>query len=133
MPTPQVMACVRCGAELRETARWCPVCYRRVLDVDGNELLEELHRLSTDLGWWVPPKNLTRPAPPPAYSRLRAGPFSFGPWGRVGMTLLILAILYVPYSVITAGHVAIDVVGTVVLLAFASIPLRHVWGRHRIR
>src|SRR5947208_140879 len=38
------------------------------------------------------------PNPEPVYSRWEGGPLSFGPWGRVGLTVLIVAVAVVGFG-----------------------------------
>ena len=102
------MTCASCGAGLRPGMTWCGQCFA-----------------PTE----APAPGV--PAPPPAapvqlYSRWQGGPTSFGPVGRVLLTLLLLAFEYWLYRFNLLGF-AITTVLVVPLV------LRDVWKRSAVQ
>jgi len=80
------MSTCRCGSALPDTAEWCPICFRKVVDQD--ELLAELHD-TFHKTTWSPPSRLVAPAPPKRFTRWRATLFTFGPRVKVPITVVI--------------------------------------------
>jgi len=128
-----------CGARLVEGARWCAVCLRPPIDPD--DLIEELHdtfRKTT----WLPPEHLVAPPPPKRFSRWQAGPLTFGPRFKVGVTILLSLVTLdwlwsiQPWTLFRhpSSHPEgpFIIFSTLLLLAIVTVFLRAVWKRERV-
>ena len=74
--------CGSCGARLAPGIDWCPRCYAPIGSPDPADGVPQRIRL------WYPSE---KPVPPPVYSRIRGGTTTFGPVGRIGWTLAVVA------------------------------------------
>lgn len=79
--------CRACDAQLAPDAEWCSQCYTPVAEKEQTP--------SED------PSGSSEPEPwvvePPQYSAWKAGPYSFGPLGRIVITLVMVALGVVVY------------------------------------
>lgn len=109
------MTCASCGAGLRPDATWCGQCFAAV-------------------GGAAPPPVVPgRPVPAreelqltQVYSRWQGGPTSFGPVGRVVLTLLVLLVGLWLLETNPIG-------GVVYALLAAPLVLREVWKRSAVQ
>jgi len=114
-------ACTVCGARLDPDADWCSQCYAATTEV-------------------VLPTMFQAPPPPPLVrepSRLRGGATTFGPRGRIAITLCVAGVAIVgtvaflfPYRA-TQSRVALayPIVFLGPYSTFAWLVLRDVWKR----
>jgi hypothetical protein len=129
--------CPRCGARVANELEWCNQCYE-ALPTDGAVSAPDAERPL------LVRSNVRRPDVEiaPEYSRWRGGATSFGPIGRVLLTLGVLVLLVVGYPVLRGlvfTVVGIDVPGGgfVVMYVCVAIPagaylLSRVWKRERV-
>ena len=100
------MSCSSCGAALRAETAWCGQCFAP-----------------------AGPRPHAVPQPPagarPAYSRWASGPTSFGPVGRVLLTLLVLLVEYWLYRFNILGFLVVTVLAV-------PLVLRDIWKRARV-
>jgi hypothetical protein len=125
-----VRTCPSCGAHIVDDLEWCNQCYS-ALRADATAV--ERVRSSTGL----PDVKIE-----PGFSRWRGGATSFGPVGRILLTLGVLVMLIVGYPLLRGliySIIGLDIpgVGLVVLYACAALPaggymLNRVWKRERI-
>lgn len=116
MPAPR--ACRSCGAELAPDVRRCTRCYAPVTEFAARERLHDGH--------------VGTPSHEHRSSRWRRTPTTFGPFGRLAITGLL--VLFVPIGFWTMGS-AFWPLGLWYLLGyslFASLVLRSVWHPVRI-
>lgn len=112
--------CRSCGAPLPADIRWCTTCYTPVTLYSRREPLHEV-------GGYV-----SAPTPTPRTSRWRAGATTFGPAGRIAITVVLLALF--PWGGV-GGLSAASALQLYFLLGWAflaTLVLRHVWRRERV-
>jgi hypothetical protein len=113
MPAPR--ACRSCGADLAPDVRWCTFCFAPIAEFQ--------QRPSTPEGFVDFPRHDVR------YTRWRGGPLTFGPIGRLGITVTLalgFAVAFWPMGTAFWG------LGLWFLLGysmFSAIVLRAVWRR----
>jgi len=122
--------CKGCRAPLSEGATWCRVCFRRVLEIDPRELAEELTSTYRPRTRWERPA--PEPRPEPAFSRIVAGPLSFGLAAKVTMTAALGAMLFLYLAGNAWSDIYAIVMGIPGVLG-AVLLLRVIWRRERIR
>jgi hypothetical protein len=115
-----VDTCPSCGARVSAEASWCGQC------------LATLARPDADAPGYVPGTLAARRPPPreephvPTYSRLRGSPTSFGPVGRVILSLLTVMGLIIGYPMmrgLMVATVGIDVPGRGFVAMYATIAI----------
>ena len=137
--------CPSCGARVVDDLEWCNQCYAKlpaaraaaataVLDAPAN----------AQRPLWVR-SNMGQPEVKTAqeFSRWRGGATSFGPVGRILLTLAVLVMLIVGYPLLrglvyAVGGMDVPGVGFMVMYACAAIPagaymLNRVWKPERIK
>jgi hypothetical protein len=108
MPAPR--ACRSCGADLAPDVRWCTFCFEPVTQFAARERLHDGF-----VGGLSPDVRSSRWA--------KAGPLTFGPIGRVLMTVLVL--LMGPWGSITF----FTLMYVPIWLGLSTVVLKHVWRR----
>lgn len=119
MPAPR--DCRACGAPLPGDVRWCLRCY------------EPVRELSPRAPQLPPLPSVHEPDPGPRTSRWHAGPTTFGPVGRVGVTIAVA--LLGPWRAFTGFDSIAGPLMLWYLLGYtilAILVLRHVWRRERV-
>lgn len=110
-----------CGAPLSGDVRWCLRCYEPVRELAPRE--PQLPPLPT----------VHEPVPEPRMSRWHAGPTTFGPVGRISITLVVL--WAGPWGSLGDFSGAADALTLWYLLGYtmlAVLILRHVWRKERV-
>jgi hypothetical protein len=107
--------CRKCGAALPPSVRWCGQCL---------EPVRELSPRPSDAGNYVAPL-LT----PPRYSRWRAGSLTFGPVGRVAITVVVVL---VGSGFVTGGFNPAMLWMLSGYVVAATLILKQTWARVRI-
>ncbi len=118
--------CGTCGARLAPDIGWCPRCYapRAAAQPSGG------HAAAPNLRMWYPPEE---PTPPAVYSRWRGGATTFGPVGRVVITVAILLVHVLLWKVFGFdGVVFLLGVGYIAWSLLSVWILLHVWKRDRV-
>jgi hypothetical protein len=122
-------ACPSCGARVTADATWCGQCFTSIdrspaalAGIRGPRPAQRLHEAT--------------------YSRWRGGATSFGPLGRIVMTIGVLLGLAIGYPLargLIFATVGMDVPGTGFLLMYAAIAavagawlLSRVWRKARV-
>jgi hypothetical protein len=119
----QTETCGSCGARMSEDIEWCPRCYTPRPAPAPEEFPARLRMFYADEG----------PDPEPVYSRWHGGTTTFGPVGRVSITVILLLFQAFWWVVVSAAGV-LFVLGSYVISTGLSIwILIHVWKRDRIR
>jgi hypothetical protein len=105
--------CPRCGADLPADIRWCARCYEPVRELsprspvhDGDLVGSPIHERG-DI---------------PRWSRWEATATTFGPWGRIGLTVLLLVTLFP--AIASGGFVYV-----IAFPVFASVVLKEIWAK----
>jgi hypothetical protein len=136
MPT-----CPTCGAHVADDLEWCNQCYAALPAVPAPITTDAPAETARPL--WVR-SNVGQPEAKtePAFSRWRGGATSFGPVGRILLTLGVIAMLIVGYPLLRGlifSIIGLDVpgAGLIVLYVCAALPagaymLNRVWKRERI-
>jgi hypothetical protein len=129
-----VRTCPSCDAHVADELEWCNQCYE-ALPATSPPAAEPSLRVRSSIG--RPDVKLA-----PEFSRWRGGATSFGPVGRVLLTLGVMLLLLVGYPVLRGlvfTVVGIDVPGGgfVVMYICVAIPsgvylLSRVWKRERV-
>ncbi|HEY1330584.1 MAG TPA: hypothetical protein VGH10_03820 [Actinomycetota bacterium] len=130
--------CSACGARLAPEAEWCNQCYTRVGAARpapaGVPPLAPVTPPSVGrLGWAPPP-----PPEVPVFSRMKAGPTSFGVGGRTLLTIGVLILDVLGYFALL-GNIGLPPDAKSAIAYFALSPLvvipvlMRVWRRSRIR
>jgi len=73
------------------------------------------------------------PNPKPVYSRWEGGPLSFGPWGRVGLTVLIVAGAFVGFGLFAPWGSPFAIVYWPIAAVYNGFLLRAIWRKTRVR
>jgi hypothetical protein len=123
-------ACRACGAPLPADVRWCLRCYEPVREfAPRDRQLPPLERVQEPPPW-VGASPLRDPdVLPPTYSRWRAGPTTFGPVGRLIVTILV-ALIFPWDAIVTLNPLRLwFMLGYTI---FAAYVLRHTWRRERV-
>lgn len=113
--------CSACGARLKPELKWCWQCFAPARPPEPGT---------------GPPPGATQsdldPDPPPQYSRWRSGATTFGPVGRISITVVLALLGWVIFYVFrfVDGPLVIADVGVYGVAAFFI--LRHVWRRDRV-
>lgn len=131
MTAPRV--CRRCGAALSPNIMWCTLCYEPV-----RQLTPRDRQLPPLAAVEEPPEGVRRSplrgAPEPrVYSRWKAGPTTFGPVGRILITLLVAA--FFPWGSFVGFGSALGPLLLWYLMGYtflATFVLRHVWRKGRV-
>jgi len=116
-----VETCSACGARLKPELRWCWRCFAPVGHPDpGPGLPPGASQTDLDLD------------PSPRYSRWRSGPTTFGPVGRISITVAVAFFGWLVFTVFrfVDGPLVIADVGVYAVGTF--FVLRHVWRRDRV-
>ena len=124
--------CSNCGATLAAGAEWCGQCLTPVKP-PGKE-----PEMSTYLRTQIAPKAPTIEA---SYSRWKAGPDSFGPVGRVLLTLCVAVLLVIGFGAVYGNAfvgTGIPMWAAIAMYSTVGVPaalwmLGRVWKRTRIR
>jgi hypothetical protein len=130
-----VRTCPTCGAHVVDDLEWCNQCYSALRADPTPVATAEVESVRSNIG--LPDVKIE-----PEFSRWRGGPTSFGPLGRILLTLGVLVMLIVGYPLLRGliySIIGLDIpgVGLVVLYACAALPaggymLNRVWKRERI-
>jgi hypothetical protein len=136
--------CPSCGAHVADDLEWCNQCYSALPDVPAPAApAVEGAPAETDRPLWVR-SNIGQPDVKiaPEFSRWRGGATSFGPVGRILLTLGVIILLIVGYPLLRGlifSVIGMDIPGggMIVLYACAALPagaymLLRVWKRERI-
>jgi hypothetical protein len=139
MPT-----CPTCGAHVADDLEWCNQCYSALPAIPAPIATAVVDLpAETARPLWVR-SNIGQPDAKtvPAFSRWRGGATSFGPVGRILLTLGVIAMLIVGYPLLRGlifSIIGLDVpgVGLIALYVCAALPagaymLNRVWKRERI-
>jgi hypothetical protein len=122
--------CRACGAPLAPEVRWCLRCYAPVLQLTPRERqLPGLPEVEEPPPWANRSPLRDPDARPPTYSRWRAGPTTFGPVGRLTLTLVVLLVF--PWDAL----VSLNPLRLWFMLGytiFGTYVLRHTWRRERV-
>jgi hypothetical protein len=111
-------ACPRCGARVAGDATWCGQCFAPLAKVEGSRVRVGAGSMRTP-----PPRE---GAHEPTYSRWRGSATSFGPMGRVLVSVAAVLGLAIGYPIarglilVTAG---VDVPGTGFLFMYLAIAI----------
>lgn len=109
-------SCPHCGAQVRASAQWCPRCFApRASD-------EPRARQ----GPFAPPDAWLGPPLPSRYSRWTKSDISFGPWGR----LLLSVLLLIPVAL---GLMFSFVLAALWLFVVYPVAMSSVWKKIPIR
>jgi hypothetical protein len=130
--------CSRCGAKVYAEAAWCGQCFAPL--TQEPDPAPEDRPLGSSLSARMPgPKE---PAHVPTFSRWRGGPTSFGPVGRIVLSVLAVLLGLIGYPMsrgLILASVGFDVPGHgymvmyAVIAAFAEVYLfSRIWKRGRI-
>ncbi|MGZ5297410.1 MAG: hypothetical protein ACXWYT_10790 [Actinomycetota bacterium] len=141
---PTMRTCPSCGAHVADDLEWCNQCYSALPAVPAPAATVEVEvPAEAERPLWVR-SNIGQPDVKiaPEFSRWRGGATSFGPFGRVLLTLGVLMMLIVGYPLLRGliyTVIGMDVpgAGLVVLYTCAALPagaylLSRVWKRERI-
>ena len=117
--------CRSCGAARRH-GEWCPRCLERYEQPAQPEP-------ATDVATGFPPKRVPAPR---EYSRVKAGPSSFGPFGRLTLSAIPAIVAFVAvrnvmrsrHDATVAYYLVIAVPALVLVVGF----LAFVWRRERV-
>ena len=136
-----MQTCPSCGARVAAELEWCNQCYAELkaapvpVSIQAPVEAERPLWVRTNIG--TPPPKMTH-----EFSRWRAGATSFGPIGRLLLTLAVLLLLVAGYPLLrglvyVVGGMDIPGLGFVVLYLCAAIPggaylLSRVWKRERV-
>ncbi len=136
--------CTSCGATLVTDLAWCPRCFTAVGQARPAIAAAPAPGQEADTRpLWVRTQ-MRSSAPPvqPVYSRWRAGPTSFGAFGRSVMTVLMILGLVAGYPMARGGMFAaagVDIPGTPFLIGYAAVAiplglflLTRIWKRARV-
>ena len=128
--------CPSCGAHVAQDLEWCNQCYS-ALPAAAVVATEGGRPLWTRAHIGNPPVTIE-----PEFSRWRGGATSFGPTGRMFLTLGVILMVIAGYPILRGlifTVIGLDVPGTglIVLYAVAAIPaaaylLSRVWKHERI-
>jgi hypothetical protein len=123
-------ACPSCGAPLPTQVRWCLRCFATVRELTPRERqLPPLDRVE-DPPAWVPRSPLRdADAAPPTYSRWHAGPTTFGPAGRIAVTVIL--VVFFPWDAIVSFN-PLRLWFMLGYTIFAVFVLRSTWRRGRV-
>ena len=129
--------CPECGAQVADDLAWCNQCYEALSTGSAASAPDAERPLWARANVGQPDVKVV-----PEFSRWRGGATSFGPVGRVLLTLGVLLLLVVGYPVLRGlvfTVVGIDVPGNgfVVMYVCVAIPagaylLSRVWKRERV-
>jgi hypothetical protein len=123
-------ACRSCGAPLPHDVRWCLRCFMPVLELTPRERQLPPLDQAEDPPPWVNRSPLRDdPERAPTYSRWRAGPTTFGPVGRVAITMVVLLIF--PWDALSTLN-PLRLWFMLGYTIFASYVLRHTWRKERV-
>jgi hypothetical protein len=112
--------CRSCGAALPADLGWCAVCYT---PVTPHAIRPPMHGTGEYVG---------TPTPTPRTSRWRAGPTTFGPIGRIMVTLCLLALFPWGSAVEVSAMAALQLWFLIGWVVLAVVVLRSVWAPTRI-
>jgi hypothetical protein len=110
---PAPANCRSCGAALPPSVRWCSLCNERVLEFSPREPVHT--------GGYVGELHTE-----PRYTRWRSSPTTFGPLGRIVVTLAV--ILMGPWTAISA----FTIIYLPAWIMLATLILKQVWLRQRV-
>ncbi len=134
-------SCPSCGAKVYAGQSWCGQCFASLGDPPAPAA-------TSDPAATAPPLSTRMPAPRgpahvPTYSRWRGGPTSFGPAGRIVLSVLAILLGIVGYPMsrgLMVASVGFDVPGTGYVLMYAVVAVAgelylfsRIWKRGRIR
>ncbi|MEO8424341.1 MAG: hypothetical protein ABI595_10605 [Actinomycetota bacterium] len=137
MPT-----CPTCGAHVADDLEWCNQCYSALPPVQAPASTDDVEA-PPQRPLWVR-SNIGQPEEKiePEFSRWRGGATSFGPVGRILLTLGVIVMLIVGYPLLRGlifSFIGMDIPGggLIVLYVCAALPaaaymLNRVWKRERI-
>lgn len=125
--------CRNCGARLWPDVMWCTQCYEPVRQLTPRDRQLPPLREVEEPPPWVRRSPLRGPKETPVYSPWRAGPTTFGPVGRILITIVV--VLVFP----SGGYVGFgSPIGPLLLwyllgyTVFATLVLRGVWRKERV-
>ena len=113
------MTCEQCGAALRDTAQWCSRCLAPLIPSEVESILPQPP--------FVHPDAFIGPPRPSGYSRWVKSDISFGPLGRIALTILLfLPVLWgLMFSLVSAALWLFVVYPLALRSVWKRIPLRH--------
>jgi hypothetical protein len=115
--------CGSCGGRLAPDIDWCPRCYTpRAVASAPTQLPSHLRMF---------PREELSPAP--VYSRWRAGATTFGPLGRVVITVALVGFQAFWWKVVGAGGIEFVLVSYLASTVVSIWILTHVWKRDRVQ
>ena len=140
-----MQTCPTCGARVVNDLEWCNQCYSKLPSAASPEMTAAIVAPpEVQRPLWVR-SNIGQPEVKTAqeFSRWRGGATSFGPVGRILLTLGVLVMLIVGYPLLrglvyAVGGMDVPGVGFILMYACAALPagaymLIRVWKRERIR
>ena len=107
--------CRYCGAALPPSVRWCLQCHARVRELSPRPRIE---------GTYVGPLQ-----PEVRYSRWRAGPLTFGPAGRIAITVVVVLF---GSSIVLGGFNPASLWFLSGYVTAATLILKQTWTRVRV-
>ena len=125
--------CRRCGARLWPDVMWCTQCYEPVRQLTPRDRQLPPIRDIEEPPPWVRRSPLRGPKETPVYSRWRAGPTTFGPVGRILITIVVL--VFFPSGGYAGFGSAMGPLLLWYLLGYtlvATVVLRSVWRKERV-
>lgn len=133
--------CPNCGAHVADDLQWCNQCYAALTRVPEPVATEAV--VASDRPLWVRSGTAApRLDTHTEFSRWRGGTTSFGPIGRILLTVGVILLLLIGYPLLRGlvySFAGMDIPGTgfVILYACAAIPcsiymLSRVWKRERV-
>ena len=136
-----MQTCPSCGAHVVDELEWCNQCYAKLevapvpVSVEAPPEAERPLWVRSNIG--PPPLKMTH-----TFSRWRGGATSFGPIGRLLLTLAVFVLLVVGYPILrglvfAVGGMDIPGMGFIIMYLFVAVPggaylLSRVWKRERI-
>jgi hypothetical protein len=134
-------SCQSCGAKLYAGQSWCGQCFAAVGEPPGSSAADDPAAVPPPLSARMPAPR--EPAHVATYSRWRGGPTSFGPAGRIVLSVLAVLLGIVGYPMsrgLMVASVGFDVPGTGYVLMYAVVAVvaevylfSRIWKRERIR
>jgi hypothetical protein len=115
--------CSACGSTLGREALWCNRCYAPTQTGGSHE---------PPTGPNGPVQITAEPLRAVHYSRWRGGTTTFGPVGRIVITLFVVGFAWLNYSMFHAIEGALAIADIAVYVLIGGWILKHVWKRGRV-
>jgi hypothetical protein len=81
-------------------------------------------------GSWKPEERLTAPAPPKTHSRWRSSELTFGPAGKIAISVVVLGLPLLAWKLLGMWAIEFTLLWTVIMVPRV---MRDVWKRSRVR